>query len=156
MKRITDFMNQFDTSISLDEGLIVKKQNRYFLLNKHLKRLTSKEFFYAGVYLGKAKGGIFFPSFPLLAMIAEKERTNKIAVDGKTEWLYICGRDVFKRGIVSVNGSRKKGNCTLIVNHRGECLGFGRITFNLDEMKDGRKVAVKNISDLGDFLRRER
>lgn len=156
MRQMSDFINIFNTSISLDKSLIFEKQNRYFLLSKNLKRLTSKEFFYAGIYLGKAKDGIFFPSFPLLAMIAEKERANKMVVDEKTEWLFICGRDVFKQGILNTIGTRKKGDYTLIMNQHGECLGFGKILRNLDEEKDRQRVAVKNISDVGDFLRRER
>ncbi|NWF97272.1 MAG: hypothetical protein HXY34_14130, partial [Candidatus Thorarchaeota archaeon] len=39
-------------------------------------------------------------------------------------------------------------------NKYGECLGFGKILHNLEETRE--KVAVKNISDIGDFLRREK
>jgi ribosome biogenesis protein Nip4 len=137
----------------LNEKLVVKKGNRYFLLNEKLKNLIGKDFFYAGIYLGKAKNGKFFPSFNLLSMIAQ-EKANKIFVDKRSEWLFICGRDIFKRGITKVMGSKRKGDYTLILNQYGECLGFGRIVGNLDEIVDG--VAVKNISDLGDFLRREK
>jgi ribosome biogenesis protein Nip4 len=153
MKTLNDFVNQFGVSISLDESLIVKKENRYFLLNETLKKLIAKDFFYAGTYLGKIKNGKFFPSFSLLKIIAEK-KANKIIVDKKTEWLFICGRDIFKRGIIKVMESQRKGDYTLILNQHGECLGFGKIVRSLDEEKDG--VFVKNISDIGDFLRREK
>jgi len=152
MKPMKDFIGQFSASISLDESLIVKKENRYFLLNEKLKKLVTKDFFYAGTYLGKIKNGKFFPSFNMLRMIAEK-KANKVIVDKKTEWLFICGRDVFKQGIIKVMGSKRKGDYTLILNQHGECLGFGKILRSLDEGKEG--VAVKNISDIGDFLRRE-
>lgn len=156
MKQITDFVSRFGTRLSLDEALIIEKQGRYFLLNQKLKELPSKDFFYAGVYLGKLRRGIFFPSFNLLAMIAERKEANKIMVDDKTEWLFIVGRDVFRRGILKVTGSAKKDGYTLVANKHGECLGFGRILHNLDDVKDQGKVAVKNVSDIGDFLRRER
>jgi len=136
--------------------LIVEKENRYFLLNEKLMKLISKDFFYAGIYLGKTRGKIFFPSFNLLALIAEKKEANRVVVDGKTEWLFIVGRDVFKRGIMQVTGSRKKDAYTLVMNEYGECLGFGRITRNLDDAESKREVIVKNVSDIGDFLRRER
>ena len=152
MKPMKDFIGQFSASIRLDESLIVKKENRYFLLNEKLKKLVTKDFFYAGTYLGKIKNGKFFPSFNMLRMIAEK-KANKVIVDKKTEWLFICGRDVFKQGIIKVMGSKRKGDYTLILNQHGECLGFGKILRSLDEGKEG--VAVKNISDIGDFLRRE-
>jgi len=152
VKPIKDFVNQFGASVSLDENLIVKKENRYFLISESLKKAVTKDFFYAGAYLGKVKNGKFFPSFILSKMIATG-KANKVIVDKKTEWLFVCGRDVFKRGIVKVIGSKKRGDYTLIINQRGECIGFGKILCNLDEEKG--KVAVKNIADIGDFLRRE-
>jgi len=153
MKQIKDFVSRFQTRISLDKNLLVKRRDRYFLLDDSLKRLISKDFFYAGTYLGKTKRGKFFPSFNLLRMIAE-EKANKVMVDKKTEWLFICGRDIFKQGITEVMGSKRKGDYTLILNQHGECLGFGRILYNLDKAKDG--VVIENISDIGDFLRREK
>ena len=152
MKQIKDFVSRFQTRISLDKNLLVKRRDRYFLLDDSLKRLISKDFFYAGTYLGKTKRGKFFPSFNLLRMIAEK--ANKVMVDKKTEWLFICGRDIFKQGITEVMGSKRKGDYTLILNQHGECLGFGRILCNPDKAKDG--VVIENISDIGDFLRREK
>jgi len=152
MKQIKDFVNRFDASINLDENFIVKKEDRYFLLNRSLKNLITKDFFYGGTYLGKMKNEKFFPSFSLLMMIAER-KANKIIVDKKTEWLFICGRDIFKQGIIKVMGSKKRGDYTLILNQHGECLGFGKIIHNLNGEKSG--FAVKNISDIGDFLRRE-
>jgi len=153
IKPIMDFVSLFNASVSLDESQIVRKENRFFLINKNLKRLLSKDFFYAGTYLGKIKNRKFFPSFSLLSMIAER-KANKLIVDKKTEWLFICGRDLFKQGIMKVMGSKRKGDYTLILNQHGECLGFGRILQDLDEEIGG--VVVKNVSDVGDFLRREK
>jgi len=155
MKPIEDFISRFKSSLSLDKNLIVEKQNRYFLVGKDIRRLVQKDFFYAGAYLGKVKDGVFFPSFILLATIAEGE-ANKIMVDEKTAWLFICGRDVFKQGTLNAKGSKRKGDYTLVLNHRNECLGFGKILHNLDEVEDKNKVVVRNISDIGDFLRREK
>ncbi len=156
MIAITNFARRFGTILEVDDKFIVEKANRYFLLNEKLKSLVSNDFFYAGTYLGKVKGNVFFPSFRLLTMIAEKKEASKIMVDDRTEWLFICGRDVFRRGIKKVIGARKKGELTLVVNSDGGCLGFGKILLDLDEKQGGEKVAVKNISDVGDFLRRER
>ena len=153
MKPINDFISRFNSNIGLDERFIAKKENRYFLLNENLKRLALRNFFYAGTYLGKIKNGRFFPSFSLLRIISER-RANKVIVDDKTAWLFICGRDVFKKGILKAAGSKKKDDYTLILDKYGECLGFGRILSNLSEEKDD--VAIKNISDIGDFLRREK
>jgi len=40
------------------------------------------------------------------------------------------------------------------LNQYDECLGFGKILHSLDAEKEG--AVVKNISDIGDFLRREK
>jgi ribosome biogenesis protein Nip4 len=156
MKPIIDFVRRFGTNLDLDKRFVVRKANRYFLLNEKLRSLATDDFFYAGTYLGKARSRGFFPSFSLLAIIAERKEANKVVVDDKSEWLFICGRDVFWRGIKKVMGTKKKGELTLVLNAYGECLGFGKITQDLNAEESGQRVAVKNISDIGDFLRRER
>jgi ribosome biogenesis protein Nip4 len=154
-KPIYDFISRFEASVTLDEQLIVKKQNRYFLINEALRPQVQKDFFYAGVYLGKIKEKIFFPSFILLAMMAEG-KANKTIVDKKAAWLFICGRDVFKRGMLNITGSKRKGSYTLVLNQYNECLGFGKIQRNINEEKDKNQVIIKNISNIGDFLKREK
>jgi ribosome biogenesis protein Nip4 len=155
MRDINDFVKRFRTSISLKENLIVEKKNRYFLLDTRLKEVISKDFYCAGVYLGKLKKGVFFPGFNLLAMIGDNKDANKIMLDERTEWLFIVGRDIFKQGIVEVTGSKKRGDYTIVMNQHGECLGFGKVLCNIDE-EVNKRVVVKNISDIGDFLRREK
>ena len=153
IKPIDDFVSHFGTKIKLDETLIVKQQGQYFLLNENIKPLTSKDFFYAGAYLGEGKDDDFFPSFNLLNMIAQKT-ANRINLEKRAAWLFICGRDVFGQGIANMTGSKKKGDLVLVMNSYGECLGFGKILHNLDQKTRG--PAVQNILDIGDFLRRER
>jgi ribosome biogenesis protein Nip4 len=150
---LKDFIRLFDASLTLDEGPVEKKENRYFLMNENLKRFINKDFLYAGTYLGETKGGSFVPSFMFLAMIA-KTAQNKTYVDQKTEWLFICGRDVFRQGIARTTGAAERNDYTLIMNSFDECLGFGRIIADLS--KSAKGVAVKNALDIGDFLRRER
>jgi len=154
MKTIMKFAFQLGARFSLNADLTVNKAGRYFLLNEALLKVVRKDFYYAGTYLGKVKNGKFFPSFNLLTMLAKGE-ANKIVVERKTAWLFICGRDIFRKGILGVHGSRKKGDHTLVLNEFGECLGFGRIVGSLDGAAKKNEVAVANVSDVGDFLRRE-
>ena len=102
--------------------------------------------------MGKVKDGRFFPSFNLLTMLAKGE-ANKIVVDRKAAWLFICGRDIFRKGDTDCAWFTRKGDHTLVMNEFGECLGFGKIRTAWTAEKT--QVAVKNISDVGDFLRRE-
>jgi ribosome biogenesis protein Nip4 len=153
IKPLMDFTLKLNARLTLNPNLIVETGGRYFLLNKNLKAIAPRSFFYVGRYLGKVKNGKFFPSFNLLTILAEGE-AHKVVVNEKASWLFVCGRDIFSEGIVSVQGSLRKGALTLILNEFEECLGFGRIASNFDA-KDA-KVVVENIADVGDFLRRER
>jgi len=152
-RHLKDFVRLFDARLTLDESLVAKKGNRYYLLNEDMKRFIREDFLYAGTYLGETRSGRFMPSFMLLAMIAETAR-NKTYVDGKTAWLFICGRDIFRRGIAKMMGATGRNNCTLVMNKFDECLGFGCVIADLNEKAE--TVAVKNVVDIGDFLRRER
>jgi len=154
IKAITNFVKQLDAIIPLEKSCVIRNRNRYYMLPKKMKQQIPKGFFYAGAYLGAVKGGSFFPSFILLSMIAD-HKANKLVVDKKTAWLFICGRDIFKQGILR-GGNLKKGDYTLIMNQQDECLGFGKIMHNIHEELDKKEVAVKNVLDIGDFLRREK
>jgi len=154
MKAIMKFAVQLGAKFSLNVNLTVNRASRYFLLNDTLRGVARNDFYYAGTYLGKVKNGKFFPSFNLLRMLVKGE-ANKVVVDKKAAWLFICGRDVFRTGVVDVRGSRRKGDHVLVLNEFGECLGFGRIVGGLGGAAEKGEVAVKNISDIGDFLRRE-
>jgi ribosome biogenesis protein Nip4 len=153
MKPFEVFSSRFGCKVAFNQEFILEKGQRYYLLNPGLKRMLQGDFYYAGLYLGKVgKNGVFFPSFNLLNMLVDVA-ANKIVVDRKTAWLFICERDVFRTGIVKVMGSKRKGDAALVLNEFGECLGFGTIMDGLNESKG--KVAVKDVLDVGDFLRRE-
>ena len=50
-----------------------------------------------------------------------------------------------------------KRNChVLVLNEFGECLGFGRVLAGVEQNAEKNAVAVANVLDVGDFLRRER
>ena len=152
MKPITDFAQRINAKLILDPKFVVEKEGRYYLLTRKLLSIAQDDFFYAGSYLGKMKNHKFFPSFNLLTTLAKTE-ANKVVVDEKAAWLFICGRDIFSKRITEAYGSRRKGDYTLILNSFGDCLGFGRIVQDFDA---DSKVIIKNVSDVGDFLRRER
>ncbi len=154
-RAITDFASQFGVQIALNLDLMVENAGRFYLVNPTLKPLVRQAFFSAGVYLGKAKEGKFFPSFYLLGMLAKKE-AYRIILDRKAAWLFICGRDVLRKSIVRVQGPGKKDTNTLMFNEFGECLGFGRIVENLRDSVVGNEIVVRNVLDIGDYLRRER
>jgi len=152
-KPLNDFMRLFDANLTLDNSLVAENGNRYYLLNEGMKGFIKEGFLCAGTYLGETRGGRFMPSFMFLTMIAQTAR-NKTYVDEKTAWLFICGRDIFRRGITKMTGATGRNNCTLVMNKFGECLGFGRVVADLNQKAE--TMVVTNIVDIGDFLRRER
>ncbi len=155
MKTLALFLSQFGAKVAINPELIVERYQRYYLVSGKLKKLVlaRRDFYSVGLYLGKIKNGIFFPSFNLLNMLVNVA-ANKVVLDKKAAWLFVCGRDVFKTGVLRVSGSRRKGSFTLVLNDFGECLGFGKIVSSLGD-KDAT-VVIRNILDVGDFLRREK
>ena len=152
MKQMITFASRFGARIALNPEFIVENANRYFLFNPTLRKVAKPEFVYAGLYLGKVKNGLFFPSFSFLNILAEVA-ANKVVLDSKAAWLFICGRDVFQRGVTKVMGSKHKGDFTLVLNEYGECLGYGMISGDFHDPQG--RVVVRNVLDVGDFLRRE-
>lgn len=152
MKPYEVFAARFGSQVVFHSEMIVEKDQRYYLLNPRLKKLLQSDYYYVGLYLGKLKNGMFFPSFNFLNILVGVA-ANKIVVDQKAAWLFICERDIFRTGIVKVMGSKRKGEATLVLNEFGECLGFGKILEDIGGT-EGR-IAVKNVLDVGDFLRRE-
>lgn len=126
-------------------GNVVKVQRNYFQVTDELmkvKNLIKPEPFAIGTYLGTGKP--FHASTALLDWLGE--RTKRIVeVDKKAAWLFLCGRDIFGESITKRNVDTGE---VIIKNEGGEVLGLGSFT--------GRKVAIKNMLDKGDFLRRER
>ena len=129
--------------------IIFKINNKEFevssILEKHIG--NKEQLIYAGKYLGKTKR-YFLPSASLLQDIA-KEKVNKIHVGKKTAWLFVCGRDIFERNIEKLEGKFERNEYFLVM-FEGNCLGYGKVRSHKEE------PILKNMFDIGDFLRRER
>ena len=80
--------------------------------------------------------------------LAKEPDTHKIYVDRDTAWLFVVGKDIFDENILDhTDGVRLGGYCLVMFGE--QCIGYGRYETSRD-----RRV-VKNLFDLGDFLRRE-
>lgn len=154
MRPLEHFLIQFGI-MRFDRGdsILFVEDNKYFLITKDIANIIkkTKKPFYAGIYIGKARGKKFFPSVNLLNMVKKKSR-NKIWVDKKAEWLFVCGRDLFAGGIKRITNNVHKGIITFVINMHNEVIGFGKVAKGIKE----KGVVVDNIFDIGDFLRRER
>ena len=155
MKVIEDFVEKLGSKLSLTDNRIINKDGRIFLLNKEVYEYYKKNFFYAGLFLGNIKKRKLVPSLYLLSLLS-KNKANKVIVDNKSAWSVIYGKDIYNQGILRFEGSLQKGDITLILNSYGDCLGMGKIMFDLDKKSKENEVIVKNLFDIGDFLRREK
>jgi ribosome biogenesis protein Nip4 len=90
------------------------------------------------MFLGKTKN-IWEPSTILLRLIAAQPYVHKVWVDDAAAWLFVCGRDVFTEHIQQNTPDLVEGVNYLIMLG-DDCLGY----------------ALKNLIDIGDFLRREK
>jgi ribosome biogenesis protein Nip4 len=154
MRPLEHFLIQFGIR-RFDKGnnTLFVQDNKYFMISKGIQNIIkkTKKPFYSGTYIGKARGKSFFPSVNLLNMIRKRAR-NKVWIDEKTAWLFVCGRDIFSEGIQSSTKCVYKGIIALILNKNDEVLGFGKALKGLSE----KGVVIQNIFDIGDFLRREK
>ena len=145
IKPVFNTIEEFLKTFSLEElsSKIIEKRKKYFMVNSSLNEISEKipiDYFYAGTFLGHVKKNIFYPSIALIDLIPESYE-NTLVLDSKLEWLFLCGRDIFKE---SLETKSPKGYI-VIKNNKNEILGLGFSKQNL----------ILNILDRGDFLRRE-
>lgn len=143
MIEIDDFTKKF-TNEKIENAIKVRRN--FFQAGDELLKMKDKigkEPFAIGTYLGSGKP--FHPSIALLDWL-DKRTENYVIVDKKAAWLFLCGRDIFVDSVIKQNVNN--GKLVLVRNEQKEVLGLGELT--------GRQVAVKNVLDRGDFLRRER
>ncbi len=108
---------------------------------------TGGRLVYAGRLLGRTRGE-FIPGAGLLRELCKIKGSNRVWIDDRVGWLFACGRDVFEESILRSEGKMIEGAYFLVM--LGEnCLGYVRV-----ETQEGKRI-LKNVFDLGDFLRRE-
>jgi len=148
-------LNEFCTEFGLTEGAlgtVTRLGRRCFLTLPEQEETIGRlrqHLFGAGVYLGEEKER-FSPSPALVELLAARTTGYRAIVDEKAAWLFLCGRDLFAKGIVRRDAPTKSG-FLLITDERGENLGYGALP-----KKKEKNVAVKNLLDRGFYLRRER
>jgi ribosome biogenesis protein Nip4 len=145
MNDIDNFMKKFT-----DEKInYTKKGKKYFLISPELQEIEKKlpETISSGIILGESVDkGNFRPSIYLLEWLTPRTK-NKLFVNDKAEWLFLCERDALPESITKDNSTN---DIFLVQNMIDENLGLGK------KIRKGKTMFVKNIFDRGNFLRRER
>lgn len=123
----------------------IKINNKYFLENKELEKLSKKlntKIIAASLFLGE-ENETFKPSLALLNILSKTSKEKVFLTDiGEIDFIY--GRKKLgKRHINSMEGKNKR---KLVQNEHDENLGYCKV---IDDNN------IKNMLDIGDFLRRE-
>lgn len=142
---IQEFLKQFGIKKETNAQVVGRS---YFIVKD--KNFLGKNPQYAGECIAHIRGPVLIPSIDFLQQIGREARKH-IVVNEKAEWLFICGRDIFAKGIASHNNPAM-GDRVVILNQHKECLGYGDVISPLD----GKRVVIKRLFDIGDLLRRER
>ncbi|MFW6231110.1 MAG: hypothetical protein ACOC32_03750 [Nanoarchaeota archaeon] len=146
MKPIFDSPEEFFKVVGAEPVDALEEKKKHYLIPDQVMRRKEeigKEAFNAGTFLGEETRHGFRPSVALIEHISEQD-VRKLSVDKKTAWLFLCGRDIFKRSLK--DEEKIPEGYVFIMNERGENIGLGYAKGNL----------IENVLDRGDFLRRER
>jgi len=142
---VEEFLKPFGIKKKLDAQIVDRS---YFIVKD--KNFLGKRPLYTGECIAHIRGPVLIPSTSFLQQIG-KEARKHVIITAKAEWLFICGRDIFAKGITSHNNP-EVGDRVVILNQHKECLGYGDMTAPLTD----KRVVIKRLFDIGDLLRRER
>ncbi len=156
-----EFLSNFLSPEETEEIKAALIKNNLYLFNKELFELekqieknSSLVPRYLSLKLGSFKNYKFHPSLPLLKMLSEKTG-QKIKIDKKSAYLFTCGRDIFEKSVLDPQPKAKKRSLLIITDENETFLGMGKAIENFPLKERKSRTAVKNILDIGDYLRRE-
>jgi len=91
------------------------------------------------------------------AFFLSKNERKRVYVDRKAEMLFLYGRDVFSSSILKTSEDVKENDIVFVCNAYGDVLGIGRAKYSSKEIGEkGEKVAVENLVDRGEYLRKKK
>lgn len=85
-------------------------------------------------------------------------KKKRVFVSERGEMLFLYGRDVFAGSILKADSDVKENDVVFVVNRYGDVIGIGKSRYEgkvFMELPDD-KVAVENLVDRGEYLRKER
>lgn len=150
MRLLRKFLSWVGSTYDPMEEQVLKLNNKRFLLQPELAELVLQKdkLVYAGKLMGRDRK-FFQPSSIILSELAKEENTRKVHLGRDAGWLFVCGKDIFEDNIHGVDGELVLDGYYLVM-FEGECLGYGQF------IESGDIRVIKNLFDIGDFLRRER
>lgn len=143
-----EFVEKFTDEELLVEDDVFQLGEEWYLVPRSLFALGKdlpRHPVFVGLFLGRKKNNYLVPGVALLEKLAASRKTKKVFVNDKSAWLFVCGKNVLKESITKEEHAPQKDDWVLVMNN-DKCLGFGVV----------EEGVIKNLFDIGDFLRRER
>lgn len=144
-------MKEFLTNMKMPESLmddVVQKGREFYYdpLNLHKEFSTWSS---VGEFMGERKAK-FSPSPALINKMSI--HGERVIVDKKGAWLFLCGRDIFGNSVL--DGKPQRGKPVFVFNQTGENLGYG-VWLESKLLKTDEPI-ISNKIDKGLYLRREK
>jgi ribosome biogenesis protein Nip4 len=142
-------IDSFTKKFTSEKCNYIKLGKKYYFASEETKNIakTISSPMAIGVLLGEAdEKKDFRASIYLLEWLSSRTK-NKLFVNDKAEWLFLCGRDVLPESITKDESTE---DIFLVQNKLDINLGLAK------KFRKGKTYFIKNIIDRGDFLRRER
>ncbi len=146
-------LKKYDFRLSGREVFLLDKELGGFL--DSLPDDLKEKIVHAGIKVGEV-GRKFRFSLEGSFFLVRREK-KKVYIDDKAEMLFLYGRDVFSRSVLSVTKDVEENDIVFVCNVRGDVLGIGKARFSAEEMiGKGDRVVVENLVDRGEYLRKEK
>jgi ribosome biogenesis protein Nip4 len=136
--------------LTISENELVTLGKSVFRIDPLQKRFLDQNDSYA-TYAGEFLGTVRKEFSPSQLFIEKylKDAEYQITLPKKESWLFVCGRDVFHSALPK--DIHLKANRHIVVkDNYGDVIGYGLIPV------DTKNIAIKNIIDRGELLRREK
>ncbi len=149
MRELGDFLASIGASYEPKGAMVNLNDRRFAVASGVAAHIHDRgRLVYAGRLLGRTREE-FAPGAGLLRELCKLEGPHKAWVNERVGWLFACGRDVFVDSITRKEGKLTEGSGFLVMMG-DDCLGYGKV-----ETRQGKTI-IRNVFDVGDFLRRER
>ncbi len=149
-----EIMRGISTKIFVNANSAFICENNIFLR----KIREHNQLYFAGLKIGEINKK-FKAALPLLWIIKDYAK-NKVWVNEKAEQLFLYGRDIFASSIIKIEQKLRRGDLAIILNKLDEPLGLGKMLVDAKYILLGGInedfVAVKNLMDMGWYIRKEK
>ncbi|MFX0170003.1 MAG: NIP7 N-terminal domain-related protein [Candidatus Hodarchaeota archaeon] len=131
------------------------RRSEVFLISSPLwtlyqRLLPHRNPYFLGIFLGELTRDRFSPSLQILSFLVQRGMDSiKVVTTPAGEQLFLYGQALSREHLAVIPPDLKRGIGVLVVNQKGEGLGYGRI-----KQIKGETITISNQQDLGWYLRR--